>query len=118
MIKIRLQDTEPDMPLFIMVVAPSTSVVTVDLLKCSVHMIHRPIRVLKNSNSRWIELIIGFKLEHSQQTTKSLIRQGRLSPELARKSKKKTKAKADRKNNKKPALEASAVDQEKPKRRF
>ena len=49
-------------------------------------------------------------------TAKSLIRQGRLSPEdWLERAEKKTKAKADRKNNKKPALEASAVDQEEAK---
>ena len=117
MIKIRLQrHGARHAPFYRMVVAPSTSRRDgrfIEVLGTYDPQAHSRAEEL---NSRWIELIIGFKLEHSQQAAKSLIRQGRLSPEdWLERAEKKTKAKADRKNNKKPALEASAVDQEEAK---
>ena len=115
MIKIRLQrHGARHAPFYRMVVAPSTS-----------RRDGRFIEVLgtydPQSHSRAEELKLKMdRIDHWLQvgaqptdTAKSLIRQGRLSPEdWLERAEKKTKAKADRKNNKKPALEASAVDQE------
>ena len=70
MIKIRLQRHGARHAPFIMVVAPSTSRRDGRFIEVLGTYDPQAIRVLKNSDSRWIELIIGFKLEHNNEQRK------------------------------------------------
>ena len=115
MIKIRLQrHGARHAPFYRMVVAPSTSrrdgrfIEVLGTYDPQAHSRAEELKLKMDRIDHWLQ--VGAQ---PTDTAKSLIRQGRLSPEdWLERAEKKTKAKADRKNNKKPALEASAVDQE------
>ena len=118
MIKIRLQrHGAKHAPFYRMVVAPSTSrrdgrfIEVLGTYDPQAHSRAEELKLKMDRIDHWLQ--VGAQ---PTDTAKSLIRQGRLSPEdWLERAEKKTKAKADRKNNKKPALEASAVDQEEAK---
>ena len=118
MIKIRLQrHGARHAPFYRMVVAPSTSrrdgrfIEVLGTYDPQAHSRAEELKLKMDRIDHWLQ--VGAQ---PTDTAKSLIRQGRLSPEdWLERAEKKTKAKVDRKNNKKPALEASAVDQEEAK---